>query len=714
MLERLEGGVKGVKIWWWDLWRKVLIDHYNRHNSSVGIISDSNAYYDVQALYSGRNRISVYYTLDEFPETLAIRYSEMIRDSLAGAVYVRISFVTLLDRYSTPWNSAKIKSKIRTWRTIAQDSDSTGSAYDAQKETKQQDRTNRREASLFYMADAEQRRRRKSFRFRTLMIVSGVRGPEFDRGIIKVEKVCSDLGIRATRVTENLDRYIAYFSPFKQAHDSRLEKGIGSTVLTDEILARFNNYTQGQVGIGPVYWGTDLYSDYPVWNEIKKKSTDAENILVVAETGGGKSFFVKTVLLCILADRRFDATIMDIEGFEYTPLIDVVGKSDKCVQLNMAEGQGKYFDSVAIYQTGDPTLDEDMYNTSRSYTVAILKTLMGEYSKSNQWIDIIINDAVSKTYQEAGVTNDPATWPNSHKLTLHDVYHTVLAMYKDDEKQAGYSSVASGKADVRSLYANNEGYLDAKDRVIAQLSRYFDKNGTRADVFAHPVGIDTIKDARVVVCSFGLAGKTEKTIDPIQLALTQLFAANIAGLRSRFGQLRGKYSLKLWEEFQRWSSLPDSEKTIVTALTGGRKLGDVNIIITNKVSDLLNGDKFGIFESATSFAIGAVNDSEVRHELAKRLNVERLIPDLDRLASDSESKQDNAAFRYAFVVHPSKGVETVTKMVLPPEVTESPLFRTGVKKTDETAATVDSLQKALDELSELGVDINATGLLSDD
>lgn len=703
MLERFEGGVPGVKIWWWDLWRQVLIDYYHRYNSSAGIVRDSNAYADVQALYSGRDRISVFYTLDEFPETMTVRYAETIRNSLAEAVYVRISFATLMERYSTPWNSAKIKSKIRTWSTIAEEDESTGSAYTAVKESDQQARISRREASLYYMANAEQRRGRRSFRFRVLMIVSGVRGPEFDKGLSKVEKVCSDLGIRATRVTENLDRYIAYFSPFRLASDSSLAKGIGSTVLTDEILARFNNYTQGQVGRGPIYWGTDIYSGYPVWNEIKKKDTDAENILVVAETGGGKSFFVKTILLGILADKRFDATIMDIEGFEYAPLVDIIGKSDKCVQLNMAEGKGAYFDPVAVYQTGDPVLDEDMYTTSRSYTISVLKTLMGDYSKDNQWVDTIINDVVSKTYLKAGVTEDPSTWANSHNLTLKDVYKTILDLYKSDNIEG-----------VNKLYANNTGYLDAKDRVIAQLSRYFDKNGTRANVFSHPVGIDTIKDARVVICSFGLAGKTEKTIDPIQLALTQLFAANIAGLRSRFGQLRGQYSLKLWEEFQRWSSLPDSEKTIVTALTGGRKLGDVNIIITNKVSDLLNGDRFGIFETATSFAIGSIQDSKVRHELAKRLNVERLIPDLDSLVIDSNNKVNNERYRYAFVVHPTKGIETVTKMDLPPSITESPLFRTGIKRKDETADTVSSLDKALSEIQKMGIDLGGTGLLDMD
>ena len=686
MLEKLEGGIKGIKIPFYRLWRQVFLDYFNRYDSGTGIILEDNAYYDVQNLFSGRENVTVLYTIDELPERLPVRYGETIRLSIAGSIYTRVSFATLMQPYATPWNSSKVKNRMHTWAE-ADENRGDDNAYTVRDNKESALRSERRRASMYYLSDAEQVRHRRSFKFQTLMLVNGVRGEDFDTSLLKIEKTCKYLGLTINRVTENLDKYVSVISPARLAKDGATTKGIGSTVLTDEILARLSNYTQGKVGVGPVYWGTDVYSDYPVWSTIKEKSTDAENILIVAETGGGKSYFVKTLLTGLLSDSRFTSTIADIEGFEYTPLIDLIGKSDSCVQLNMAEGHGAYFDPVEIYQTGDEILDADMYSTSKNYTIAILKTLMGDYAKGNLWVDTIINDAVSKTYSDAGVTDDPGTWGYSHGLTLRDVYNNVIRLYSQDSSHRPSLDISAKVAqgnnltadEVVEFYKDNAGYCDAKDQIVAQLSRYFAPGGTRSNVFREPVGIDKIRDARVVICSFGLAGKTEKTIDPIQLALTQLYAADIMGLRSIFMQAKGKYCIKLWEEFQRWGSLPDSDKTISTALTGGRKLGDVNIIITNKVSELLQTDRFGIFESTTSFAIGAINDSKIRHELAERLNIERLIPDLDRLAKDSESKDMNALYRYAFVVHPKKGEETVTNMQLPADIADSPLFRTGVK-----------------------------------
>ena len=87
---------------------------------------------------------------------------------------------------------------------------------------------------------------------------------------------------------------------------------------------------------------------------------------------------------------------------------------------------------------------------------------------------------------------------------------------------------------------------------------------------------------------------------------------------------------------------------------------------------------------------------------------------MDSLVIDSNNKINSERYRYAFVVHPSEGIETVTKMDLPPSITESPLFRTGIKRKDETADTVSSLDKALSELQKMGTDLGGTGLLDID
>ena len=186
-----------------------------------------------------------------------------------------------------------------------------------------------------------------------------------------------------------------------------------------------------------------------------------------------------------------------------------------------------------------------------------------------------------------------------------------------------------------------------------------------------------------------MAGKSPETVDATLMALSQLSAANISHLRSIFSQAQGLYNFKVWEEFQRWGEFPGSEKTITTALTGGRKLGDVNFIITNAVQKLLDSDRFGIFGNTTSFAIGAIDDAKTRNELCERLSIPLLKPDLDKIVvkrGKGAATEDTGAngeeeltsiYDKAFLVRLDKSLVTLTKMVLPESLAKSTIMRTG-------------------------------------
>ena len=189
--------------------------------------------------------------------------------------------------------------------------------------------------------------------------------------------------------------------------------------MTDELLARFSTYSQGIVGKEGIYWGTDIDSNFPCLKPVKVTSGTAENWLITAETGGGKSYFVKSLVLQLLASPNINGTIMDIEGFEYAPLDALINQSEDAVTINMSEGSGSYYDPVEIVLTGDEKLDEDMKGLSTSFTLSVFKTLLGN-TGNDEWVDIAINDAVSLTYTKAGVVDsDPSTWVKSKGLTLN-------------------------------------------------------------------------------------------------------------------------------------------------------------------------------------------------------------------------------------------------------------------------------------------------------
>lgn len=539
------------------------------------------------------------------------------------------------------------------------------------------------------------------------MLISGKRGDAFDDTVKEVVKLCKVLNIKISRVLGDIPDYLEVFSPFCLGFNMRVLNQCGCNVITDELLSRFNTYSQGIVGKSGIYWGTDIYSSFPCLKPVKITAESAETWLITAEIGGGKSFFVKGIILQLLADKNYNGTIMDIEGFEYIPMANYISHNDLVVIVNMAEGVGSYFDPVEIILTGDAELDKDMHNLSTSFTVSMFKTLLGETTVQDEWVDIVINDAVSLTYASAGVTDEMETWHLSQGLTLFDVYNTLKSLLVNGDAKRAVSSMftrslydeqqgfgeAMTQNDVNRLVTSNEGYQQAIEMAIAKVSRYFEPNGTRAHIFQHRVSVDSIKDAKLVVCSFGMAGKSVQTIDSVQMSLMQLCAANISHLRSIFSKHAGKYNFKLWEEFQRWGNFPDSEKTISTAITGGRKLGDINIIITNNVADILNNDRFSIFTNITSVAIGCIRDAKVRQELCDRLTIPQMLPELDRLVTENK---DLTAFNdgdtlfsnpysKAFLIGLDKTVFTIARMSMPRELSHSALFKTGINLNGDVA-----------------------------
>ena len=645
-----------------ELWDIIASSYWEKGISSSGLIRRSQFYMDMKGFYSDVDNVTYMYIIDNYPQELPISFRTLLRRECKEGV--RISFVSLFNKFDIQWNSAQLKSRLRTWKSL--DEDTVGvDAYTLYENLSLLDNQKRRRDSLTYLSDADIRRRRRTFRIYSAMYISGKRGQNFDDTNKEVVALCRKMGIDITRVMGDIQNYVQIFSPFTANFDASKLSNIGSNVLTDELLARFNTYSQGIVGVKGLYWGTDIFSSFPCLKPAKTSDDSAENWLITSETGGGKSFFVKVLVLQLLAMPEVNGTIMDIEGFEYINMAFFLANCEEVVVINMAEGQGRYFDPVEIILSGDPKLDKDMYSLSVSFTLSMFKTLAGD-TIENPWVEIIINDAVAGTYAEAGVVEDDmSTWSNSKGLTLFSVYDSLGEMSGNEI---------------------NDEYKLALDLLISKLSRYFDPMGSRRGTFKERISVSGINTAKLVVCSFGMAGKSSNTVDSVQMALMQLCAAHISHLRSIFSKQAGKFNFKLWEEFQRWGKFPGSEITIGTALSGGRKLGDINIIITNVVRELLDEDRFQIFDNITSIAVGCIWDSDVRTRLCERLSIDQMIPELDTLVkenvdlssySEGDTIMDNP-YSKAFLIGLDKTVFTISKMSLPTDLARSELFKTGV------------------------------------
>ena len=102
------------------------------------------------------------------------------------------------------------------------------------------DNSERRKASLVYLADADKRRNRNLFKYRTLMVVSGKRGDAFDLTVTEILNYCKSVGIVATRVTGNMDKFLGAFSPFAMELGNGALAEVGANTIPDEQIARFS------------------------------------------------------------------------------------------------------------------------------------------------------------------------------------------------------------------------------------------------------------------------------------------------------------------------------------------------------------------------------------------------------------------------------------------------------------------------------------------
>lgn len=659
----------GFKKYWRDtisLYDDLYFTHLSKNSSELARKTPSEQGkigLDFSGTYDGEN-ITFYYLIQAFPRELFVDFKDRFRrESKPG---VRVNFINYIRGHRIDWESPQMRSRLRVLRQVGSDNDSSDvNAYNLHENINALSKQNWIEESLKYLAVADKKNGRSLLQSSILMTVSGVKGQNFDDSIKLIEGYAGHIGITLRRVLYDIQDVLRFFSPFGRQYNKKISDILPTYVVTDEILSRFNVYNQGTLGTKGVIFGVDVYSKFPVLKVVKPKEETAENWLITAETGGGKSLTVKNLLLQLLS-LNYMGTIMDIEGFEYIPIANFMSKSSRVVVINMAEGSGRYFDPVEIFEdTGIEDIDADAKNMSINFTLAVFKTLLGRAYEEDIYLDTVINDAVGEVYREAGVTDERNTWSNSKGLTLFHVYDTLFRLRE-------------------SRHRDSDEYIIAVNTAIAVTSKYFDKSGTRSSIFTERVAVSDIIDAKLVICSFGMAGKSPQAIDETQLALMQLGAAQLSHQRSIFSKSQGRYNFKVWEEFQRWGKFPDSDKTIGVAVTGGRKLGDVNIIITNAVGQILRDDRFDILSNLSSYLLGAIADEQVRHELCKRLSIPNMISELDEISKakkDAEDDEDDGStsfLTYAFLCGLDRSKYGIIKTELPVELTRSKLFKTGV------------------------------------
>lgn len=646
---------------------KAIIQPSQRLNNSQLAIGFSNI--------ASETHITKYYLINGFPDFLQERLFDNIRNKCLRPG-VKINFYTYSTPYKINWESPEMRNRLSIWRRYTNDNSGDIDVFDYRSQNDSAKRANRIYLSTKYLNEAELEHKRSLMLVSFLIEVTARRDDESILNMMEAIKTLKDIGVqsdlRFDELSVNMIDWGKYLDPFSMQTTKELDRRVVKRVMTDDLLANFNSYRQGRVGNKGVPLGIDVLSMSPVMREFKEDPDAAENWLVSAETGGGKSFWVKTLITWLFA-RGFIVVIMDYEGDEYDNLANYIraGNPDDVKIVSMGKGDTVYFDPCEIPDlTGDPNVDSELKENAINFILAIFRVIVhGMDGTFTQQEEKVLSLGIQRMYDSAGVTEDPTTWYHSKELKLFMVYEEIKYIMESKELVDETDDNAKHKAAIR---------------IVDAASVYFEEGASKYGTFKNPISANELYKARFIVFSFGMKGATGSMTDPVILALKQLSVAYVNIQISNYCKyVRHCFNIKVWEEFQRWGNAKGSAETIINTITGGRKRGDVNFIITNNLKEMLDeSNQFTstLRQNIQNYAIGKIRDKATRKLFCKTFELQECEISLDRIAKAS-SKVNKSANRYdkAFCIVMDNGKKAIAKAMLPDSLLKSQLFRTGVR-----------------------------------
>ena len=630
---------------------------------------------------ASETQLSKYFVIKKLPDYMQPRLIDLVRSRCINNG-VKINFFFYANPYQINWNSAEMRNKMAIWRKYSAETSGNVGVFDYRNKRGGSLARERIMQSTKYYNEAELDHKRSLIRVAFVIEISAHRDEEsmlnMTETINTMKGLCSQHDIKLRELRVNMIDWLQAIGIFSLKSLKGVDNKISRKIITDDILANFNSYKQGRVGKDGVPLGIDVLSSVPVLKKFKADPDAAENWLIAAETGGGKSYFVKALLTYLLADD-FVVTVMDYEGDEYSNLAAYIraGNPEDVKVVSMGKGSTIYFDPTPIPDlTGDPEIDDELKETASNFILAHFRIIVGGLSGAlTQWEERIVSTAIARVYDSAGVTADKNTWRRSKQLRLHMIYNEIKDMVERKE--------------LVDFEADNVRHKAAL-KISEAASIYFEEGEVKAGTFKNPMSGDELFKAIFIVFSFGMRGAGDSITDQTMLALKQLSVACISTQISNYCKyVRHCFNVKVWEEFQRWGTAKGSAEIILNAMTGGRKRGDVNFVITNDLAAILNSDNSvasGIRQNIQNIAVGKIKDKATRTMFCQRFDLQDSEAALDRIAkahsteehSANRSESSGNKYKNSFCLVLDSGKKCIVKVLLPPSLLKSNIFKTGV------------------------------------
>lgn len=602
---------------------------------------------------------------------------------------VKINCYTSSVPHKIQWESSEMKNKMSIWgETIGNDFEEKKSAFEYRRNFEKNVNSRAIQESTLYFntAELEQKRTlcRVVFYVEFRCEKEGDNLEYLERAVNNFKVMCKQEDIKYKQVKTNVVDWVRQISMFSTRNIKEVYSKTPKRVVTDDVLAQFSNYKQGRVGYRGIPIGVDIISKMVALKTFKENPDEAENILIAGETGAGKSFFVKDLITYLMA-AGFVCTVLDYEGDEYKNIAAYLAASNKndVRVISMGKRSSNYVDPMPIPElTGDPDVDDGLQEDSIRYAMSMVRIMVkGLKDKLSRWEERVVSVAIKNVYESVGVTDEKETWARSENLKIEDVYDEVNRLIRN-------------KSFINDDDVENKMHNAALD-VQNALAVYFEPGESKYGTFANPIRAKDVYDARFIVFEFGMKGATSNQIDADVLALKQLSVANISiQISNHCKYTRHCFNVKVWEEYQRWGAVEGSAEIIVNAMTGGRKRGDVNLLVTNNLAEILDEENKVAVTLAQNFQtkiVGGIDDKSTIKKFCKKFGLEEIQPALYKISKENKRKNQKdrkgrqmkeSPYSHAFCVMLGEN-SAIVKVKLPKEILNSKLYRTGVHEKED-------------------------------
>lgn len=619
-----------------------------------------------------------YFLITGLPDWLDFQLFDSIRRNVMSPG-IRINFYTYGEPYKINWESSEMKNRLRIWEGYTKDSkenDLSGLNYRARR--KDILAKERILESTMYLNRAELDYRRRLIKTSFMIEVACLRDREsldyMDDCIKDLKRYCLEKEIKLLELRVNMIDWLQQLWIFSLRSIKEVYRRVSKKILTDDIVANFSSYKQGRLGEDGIPLGLDVNSGALVLKKFKSNPDAAENILISGGTGSGKSLMTKWLLTWLSTDNVI--TIVDYDD-EYKNLANFIydGNPKDAITISMGKGSTSYFDPMEIGElTGDEKIDATLKSDAIKYTMATFNLMIaGVDNVLDKWEESVISTAIRNVYDNNGVTDDRSTWKYSTGCKLEDVYEELRLMVIRQEFVDDNMDNVKHKAAVNALES---------------CKKFFEEGEAYYGTFKSPISIKGIRDANFIVFSFS-SNSVASQENPVLVGLRQLSVANLTTLISNYCKyVRHSFNVKVWEEFNRFGLVKGSADIIGDAITGGRKRGDINLLITNDLSNILdetNPLSAKLEQNFTGYIIGSIPSDNVREKFCNKFNIQEMIEPLKRIykANSEQGKRGRlreSQFKHAFcTIMLETGEKAIIKATLPKEILDSKLFRTGVE-----------------------------------